>query len=207
MKNKMYLQLFAEDGGDSSGEGTKPGAGGTEPSGGDPTENDPDGEGEKKYTDADLDEIINRKFAKWQKEQQKKTDEAAKLAEMNATEKAKYEKEKLESELNEYKRKDSIAKMTKTARNMLAESNISVPDDLLSMLVSTDAEETKAAVEAFSESFTKALESAVKERLKGEPPKRGSGGAAKMSKADIMAIKDPDLRQEKMLENRELFNF
>lgn len=204
MKKKLFLQLFAETG--SETKGTDPNGMGTE--GKETEEINSKGEGdEKKYTDADIDEIISRKFAKWQKEQQKKTDEAAKLAEMNATEKAKYEKDKLEKELNEYKRKDSIAKMTKTARGMLTESNISVSDDLLAMLVSTDAEQTKAAVEAFADSFSKAVENAVKERLKGEPPRRGTGETAKMTKEEIMKIRDPELRQQKMLENRELFNF
>lgn len=204
MKKKLFLQLFADA-------GSEPG--GTDPKGGESEGKDQegsdsrDGEPEKKYTDADIDEIINKRFARWQKEQQKKEDEAAKLAAMNEKEKAKYEKEQLEKELNEYKRKDSIAKMTKTARGILAESNISVSDDLLSMFVSTDAEQTKAAVEAFADSFSKAVENAVKERLKGEPPRRGAGGVTKMTKEEIMSIKDPELRQQKMLENRELFNF
>lgn len=93
MKKKLFLQLFAETG--SETKGTDPNGMGTE--GKETEEINSKGEGdEKKYTDADIDEIISRKFAKWQKEQQKKTDEAAKLAEMNATEKAKYEKDKLE---------------------------------------------------------------------------------------------------------------
>lgn len=204
MKKKLFLQLFAEagsepEGTDTNGTGTE----GKEPEG---TDNKDEG-GEKKYTDADIDEIINRRFARWQKEQKKKEDEAAKLAGMNEAEKVKHEKEQLENELNEYKRKDSIAKMTKTARGMLAESNISVSDDLLAMFVSTDAEQTKAAVEAFADSFSKAVESAVKERLKGEPPRKGAGGVTKMTKEEIMKIRDPELRQQKMLENRELFNF
>ena len=41
-----------------------------------------------KYTDAEVDEILNKKFAKWQEKQQKAVDEAAKLAKMDATQKA-----------------------------------------------------------------------------------------------------------------------
>ena len=53
-----------------------------------------------------------------------------------------------------------------------------------------------------------AVEAAVKERLRGEPPRRGSGGGtAPMTKEQIMKIRDPELRQKKMLENKELFNF
>ena len=165
------------------------------------------GEGEKKYSDADLDEIINKKFAKWEQRKQKEVDEASKLAAMNEQQKAEYERDKLRKELDEYKRKDTLSEMSKTARKMLTDAGISVSDDLLSMLVTTDAEKTKTAVEGFSKAFTDAVEAAVKERLKGEPPKKGTGGASSMTKEAIMAIKDPELRQQKMLENKHLFNF
>ncbi|MCQ8264279.1 capsid assembly scaffolding protein Gp46 family protein, partial [Streptococcus suis] len=39
---------------------------------------------EKKYTDADVDAIIDKKFAKWKAEQEKAESEAKKLAKMNA---------------------------------------------------------------------------------------------------------------------------
>lgn len=155
----------------------------------------------------DVDEILNKKFAQWQKKQQREVDEAKKLAEMNAQQKAEYERDKLQKELDEYKRQASLAEMNKTARKMLSDNGITIPDELLSMMVTTDAEETKNAIDGFSKVFTEAVESAVKERLKGEPPRKGSGGAATMTKEQIMAIKDPELRQRKMLENRELFKF
>ena len=163
--------------------------------------------GEKKYSDDDVNKILDKKFAEWQKKQQKKVDEAEKLATMNATQKAEYERDKLQKELDEYKKQASLAEMSKTARKMLADSGISVPDELLTMLVTTDAEATKNAVDGFSKVFTEAVESAVKERLKGNPPKSGGGGTTSMPKAEILAIKDQELRQKKMLENKYLFNF
>ena len=163
---------------------------------------------EKKYTDADVDKMIDKKFAEWQKKQQKAVDEAKKLAEMNATEKAEYERDQLKKELDALKKTASLAEMTKTARKMLSDNDINVSDELLAVMVTTDAEETKAAVDGFTKLFKDAVESAVKEKLKGEPPKKGSGGGAEaMTKEQIMAIKDPELRQQKMLENRKLFNF
>lgn len=208
-ERKFRLQLFAEE----------PGATGSDPV---PAEGNDKGaatdtgngtggakvdEGEKKYTDKDLDEIINKKFAKWQKDHEKKVDEAQKLATMNAQQKAEYERDKLQKELDEYKRKDSLAEMSKTARKILTDDGISVSDELLAMLVTTDAEKTKAAVDDFKTAFKDAVEAAVKERLKGEPPRKGTGGAPSMTKEAIMAIKDPELRQQKMLENKHLFNF
>lgn len=163
-------------------------------------------DGAKRYTDDDVNAIIDRKFAEWQKKQQKAVDEAKKLAEMNAQEKAEYERDKLQKELDSLKKQASLSEMTKTARKMLTDEGINISDDLLSMMVNESAEDTKKAVDSFAKAFTSAVESAVKERLKGEPPKRGSGSTAAMTKEQILAIKDTDLRQKKMLENRHLFN-
>lgn len=202
---KFDLQLFADD--PASDTGSDEGAEAPE---GKPPEDKPEKpeQGKKRYTDEDVDDIINRKFAEWQKKQQKAVNEAKKLAEMNAQQKAEYERDQLQKELDDYKRKDSLAEMTKTARKMLSESGITAADDILSVLVTTDAEQTKAAIDSFSKTFQAAVEAAVKERLRGEPPRRGSGGGtAPMTKEQIMKIRDPELRQKKMLENKELFNF
>ena len=162
---------------------------------------------EPKYTDKDVNDIIDKKFAEWQKKQQKAVDEAQKLATMNATQKAEYERDQLKKELDEYKKQASLAEMSKTARKMLSDSGITINDELLSMLITTDAEETKASIDGFSKAFTEAVEAAVKERLKGNTPKASTGGVATMTKEQIMSIKDPELRQKKMLEHKELFNF
>ena len=205
MENRLYLQLFAEDANGTTTETAAEQENTTNDKEPVPAATVKKAE-DAKYTDKDVNDIIDRKFAEWQKKQQKAVDEAQKLATMNATQKAEYERDRLQKELDEYKRQASLAEMTKTARKMLADEGITVPDELLAMLVTTEAEDTKAAVDGFAKAFAEAVESAVKERLKGEPPKKGAGGAAPMTKEQIMAIKDHELRQKKMLENRELFN-
>ncbi len=209
MKKSIFdLQLFAEgESGNATGTDTAEKNDTAAADQGKDAKDTKDSASEKKYSDADLDKIINKKFAQWQEKQQKAVDEASKLATMNATQKAEYERDKLQKQLDEYKRKDTLAEMSKTARKMLTDEGISVSDELLSMLVTTDAEKTKTAVEGFSKAFTEAVEAAVKERLKGEPPKKGTGSTSGMTKEAIMAIKDPELRQQKMLENKHLFNF
>lgn len=162
---------------------------------------------EKKYTDEDVDRIVKGRLAREREQAKKEKEEAEKLAEMNATQKAEYERDQLKQRLAEYERKESISEMTKVARKMLSEKNITISDELLGMMVTTDAKETKSAVDGFAKAFTDAVEAAVKERLKGEPPRRGSGAPAAMTKEQIMAIKDPELRQKKMLENRHLYKF
>lgn len=167
-----------------------------------------------KYTDEDIDRIINQKFAEWQKKQDKtveaakaKEREAAKLERMDAQQKAEYQLNEANKRIAEFERKENIAEQTKIARKMLSGKNITVSDELLTMMVTDNAEQTKSAVDGFAKAFTEAVENAVKERLKGAPPRKGTGGAPTMTKAQIMAIKDPELRQKAMLEHRELFKF
>lgn len=149
------------------------------------TEQKQDGKGKaKKYDDDDVNNIIKQKKAEWQKAQQKAVDEAKKLADMNATQKAEYERDKLQKELDEYKRKDALAEMSKTARKMLADENISISDDLLSLMVTTEAETTKPAIDNFIKLYKEAVESGVKERLRGETPKAGGGNPSPLSEID-----------------------
>ncbi len=208
MKNMIFmaLQLFADDPAptdpkpgdpaDPKQTDSKPSAPGPDPKSGEP---------QKKYTDDDVDKIINRKFAEWEKKQQAKVDEATKLAEMNAQEKAEYKASQLEAELNKLKEKDTLAEMSKTARKMLAEDEINIPDELLAHLVSTDAEDTKNTVQAFAKLFKDAVQDAVKDKLKGNPPKRGTGGKGNITRDQILNIKDPSERQRMIAEHMDLF--
>lgn len=163
-------------------------------------------EGKKKlYTDEDIDAIIARRFAKWEKQKQKEIDEAKRLENMNAQERAEHERDELQRQLSELQNEKALADMSKTARKILSDSGITLSDDLLQILVSTDADATKTAVDNFSKLFSDAVDAAVKERLKGNPPKRGASSGSTITKEEIMKIRDPELRQKKMLENRELF--
>lgn len=137
---------------------------------------------EKKYSDKDVDRLFNKKFAEWQEKKQKEVDEAKKLATMNAQQKSEYERDKLQKELDEerkqnaeLKRQHALVEMTKTARKMLTDEGISAPDEILARLVTTDAEETKTAIDSYSKVFKEAVENAVKDRLRGEIPKKGTG--------------------------------
>jgi tyrosyl-tRNA synthetase len=210
MEKHINLQMFADDtGAADAATGTAENTQNEEAAADQSAENKDQKSADKKkpkYTDEDLDEIIGRRLARWQEKQQKAVDEAKKLAEMDATQKAEYERDQLKKELAELKRKSALSDMTKEARRMLSSEGVNIPDELLALMVTTEAEETKAAIDGFAKAFKEAVESAVRERLKGEPPRRGSGGAASMTREQIAAIKDPELRQKKMLENRHLYN-
>lgn len=202
MKKRLFmaLQMFAEDpaGGEPAG---------TEPTGHEPAEpkgTEPKNEPEKKYTDEDVNKIIDRKFAEWEKKQNKAKSEADRLANMNAQQKEQYENEQLKKQVGELLKKDALSKMSAVARGMLSEKNISVSDELVGMLISDDAETTKSSVESFITAFQDAVTAAVKEALKGQAPKKNepSGG---MTKEQILKVKNPLERQKLIAEHMDLF--
>lgn len=158
---------------------------------------------EKKYSDADLDKIINQKFAKWQKDQEKAVNEAKKLASMTEQEKAEHERDEFRKELEALKKANNMAEMGKQARKLLSDDGINVPDNLVDMIITDNAETTKTNVEAFSKLFKGAVQSAVKEALKGKAPGTGSSGT--ITKEQILKIADPIERQQKIKENIGLF--
>lgn len=120
---------------------------------------------EKKYTDAEVNEIIDKKFAKWKATQEKEQSEAKKLAKMSADEKIEYENQQLKNEIAELKRTQALNDMSKVARGLLAEEQITVSDALLARLIDEDAEVTKATVSDFIKMYQADLETAVNARL------------------------------------------
>ncbi len=200
MKNtNMDLQLFAEEEPAAQEPGT------AEES---PAADAPEKSGDAAL-EAKLEQLLEQKFSQkmkaWEAGQQKKSGEAAKLAEMNAQERAEYERDQLQKQLDELTRKNVLAEMTKTARSMLAEKEITVEDAVLEMLVSDDAEKTKSTVNAFAKAFRSAVETAVKDKLRGTPPKRGVSGGSSVTREQILAVKNRSERQRLISEHLELF--
>lgn len=188
-------QLFEETGGtDPSNE-----AGANEPN------NEQNNEPEKKYTDADLDKIINKKFAEWQKKQQKAVDEAAKLAGMNAQEKAEHERDELQKELDAYKRKDTLSEMAKTVRTYAETEQITIPEEVVAILTTDDANATDANVKAYTKAFKAAVQAEVKAQLTRAKVPTASSGTGALTKEDIAKIADPIARQKAIRENMDLY--
>lgn len=202
------LQLFADE---TSGENESTGTENTQSTEGQDSQEkkgqdnkEKNKESEKKYSDKDLNAIIDKRFARWKADQEKEKAEAERLADMNAQERAEAERDKVQKELDELKAKNAIAEMTNEARKMCTEHNINVGDDLLSVLVNQDADKTKKAVDTFVKMFEQEVEKAVKEKLKGNGPKRG-GSNKGVTRESILNITDPMERQRMIAENMDLF--
>lgn len=203
---RINLQLFSEDGGGEEGTESTEGQEGEESKESQGEENQ---EG-KLLSQEEVNKLIEGRIArereKYKKEIQKEINEAKKLEQMSAQQKLEYERDKYAKELADYKREAALSKMSTTARKILSDKNINIPDELLTMLVHEDADTTMSAVDGFVEVFTEAVEKAVKERLRGETPKKNvGGGVATMTKEQILAIPDTAERQKKMVEHKEMF--
>ena len=207
----MNLQLFAEGEGDGSGVGDDGGAGaGSGDGGNEMSFDDFLGQAENRAefnrrVQKAVNTAVTKAQEKWQALTDDKLSEAEKLAKMTKEEKAEYKNRKLEKELADLKRQNSLSEMSKTARKMLADEEINIPDELLAHLVSESAEDTKTAVEAFTKMYKDAVQAAVKDALKGNTPKGGSGGKGAVTKEQILAVSNPIERQRLIAENIALF--
>jgi hypothetical protein len=160
-------------------------------------------ETEKTFTQDEVNKIVQDRLAKEKAKNEKAQEEAKKLAKMNAEQKNQYMVEQLQKELEEYKNKEAKNDMIKEANSMLKDNDITLPDEVVAMLIGDNAEDTKVCVDSFSKAFKTAVERAVNEKLKGKTPKQKS--VAGLTREDILSVKDRQERQRLIEENEELF--
>lgn len=194
MKYKKMLQFFAEDG--ESKDNTADTTTTTDNTATDTPK-------EKTFTQAEVDEIVNKRLSREREKAQKEASEAEKLAKMSAQEQAEYQRDEYQKELKELKAKLARADIKETARAMLAADNISIPDNLISAIITDNADTTQQAIKEFAAAFKEAVKTEVANRLKGNEPKAST--QSNITKAEILAIKDPIERQKLIRENITLF--
>ena len=171
-----------------------------------------EGAGEKTYSEEEvnalIDKAIERRLARERKDAEKKTkaaEEAARLEKLTAEQKLQEKADALQKKIDELEEKEARAEMAKSARKMLSEENISIPDEIVSVLITKDADTTKDNVDAFVKVFKAAVQDGVREALKGKTPKTGSVAKTTMTKQEIEAIKDPIARQRAIRDNLALY--
>lgn len=166
---KINLQLFAE--GDSAAAGVGEAAAETNAAEG--------GEkGEKLYSQAEVENIINRRFAKLQRESEKQAEQARKegvtegekLANMSAEERFKAQQEKAESDFKA--REDALkqreAELTRKELRAQAVETLTgkgLPASLADILNLADAEACNASIATVEKVFRDALKAEVDKRL------------------------------------------
>jgi len=128
-------------------------------------ENNAKTEDEKLFTKAELDELLKKERTGFEE----KLKEAEKLAQMDAQQKASYQKKQAEEALA--KREAAVARRELTANAMDKLSEYKLPKSLISCVNFTDSDECEKSIEGIREAFTAAVSEAVNERIRGTAPK------------------------------------
>lgn len=161
----------------------------------------------KTFTQEEIDEIVksnvDRAVAKALHKADEQRKEAEKLAAMNAKEKAEYEMNKKQQDLEERERNIQLRELTAEAKDMLIEKGLS--SDLASILDYKDAESVKESISIIEAAINKEAEKQVIERLKGRTPKTKNINSA-ITKEEIEKIEDGVERRRLIQENIHLFN-
>lgn len=147
------------------------------------------------FTQSELDSMLDKHAAKaletarekWEAEKQEEISKAEQLAKMSAAERKEAEdKAKLET-LNKREQELNMREYRYEAKHQLEE--VGLPDTLVDLVLSDDAETTKNNINSLKELVDKHVEATVNERLKGSEPKVGGQAAAKSTLAQALGIK------------------
>jgi len=175
----LNLQLFAETDG---GQDTPPADNPTPPNG----QQEEQKEG-RTFTRDDVAKMVAAEAKKAREQAEKefaeKEEEAKKLAKMNAEEKLQHQLEQIKNENAELKRSQALVEMKREASKMLSESNLPHDEELLSLIVSDDAEATKQAVSV----VTNFVARIKKENARQSVPEEGGKFSTEKNKTKSIA--------------------
>ena len=199
-KLRLRLQHFAEGGTQDPEPNNNP-----EPKD-DPEPNDTGkGEGEKTFTQEDVDQIIKDRVAREKKSKEDAVKEAEKLAKMNKDQKSEYEREQMQKELDLYKAKEARNEMKKHAGDVFKQNEITPNDELLELVTADTADQTQANVQAFNDVLNNMVKEQVQAKLYQGTPKNYSNGSGGVTRESIEQIKDDSARQQAIAQNMHLF--
>lgn len=127
------------------------------------------------------------------------------IKELSDEEKAKQAEDEKDRRIQELEGKLARNEALKEAKQVFDEAELAVPDDVLDMVVVNDNKQTVANVAAITNFIGKVREDTRKELLAGRTP-RSLGAKPRMTKEQIMSIKDTVERQKAMRDNWSLFS-
>lgn len=126
----------------------------------------------------ELSDMIKKRVANAVKEKEDAQKEAKRLASLSDDDRAKEEVAKakketkaLQEQIEALKSEQARYNLTKEATKQLSSKGIDASDEVLNMLVASDAEITKNNIEAYSKAIADNTEKAKNELLKGKAPK------------------------------------
>lgn len=167
-------------------------------------------EADKTFTQDELDHIVQervkRAVAKAQKDAEDKIKQAQsegeRLAKLTKDERAKEEEAKRLADLEAREKAIAVKELRIETQSLLSDEGL--PIEFLDVVMADTAESVKDNIASIRKVFDEAVEKRVNERLTQDKPRRGATAGA-MSKAEIMAVKDVSERQKLIAENLELF--
>ena len=154
---------------------------------------------EKTFTQAELDKILNKKFAQWQKKTEEAKAEAERKAKLTEAEKLAEERKEFE----EMKKQFEYEQRVNSTSKVLASNNL--PIEFADFLIAETDEATTQRVDLFKNAFNQAIEKTINERLRGKTPKvptQASKGITKEEWNKMNLVQ----RQQIFNSNRELYN-
>ena len=166
---------------------------------------EPQKQQEKLFTQEEVNSIIEKRLSKEKNKWKNEVDQAKRLAEMSAEERAKEEFRIKQQQFEEEKAAFEKEKLFVQTQKELSAKN--VPIEFAQMLVRDDAESTKEAIDSFAELYAQSVEKGVSNKLKGRPPKtkqtpnndgldRASFMKLSLAEQQKMARENPDRYKE-----------
>ena len=137
---------------------------------------------EKTFTQEELDKILNKKFAQWQKKTEEAKLEAERKAKLTEAEKLAEERKEFEA----LKKQFEYEKRVNSTSKVLASNNL--PVEFADFLISDSDEATTQRVDLFKNAFNEAVEKLVNERLKGNTPKSSASTINTMTKEKFRSM-------------------
>ena len=164
----------------------------------------------KTFTQDELDHIVQervkRAVAKAQKDAEDKIKQAQsegeRLAKLTKDERAKEEEAKRLADLEAREKAIAVKELRIETQSLLSDEGL--PIEFLDVVMADTAESVKENIASIRKVFDEAVEKRVNERLTQDKPRRGATAGA-MTKAEIMAVQDASERQKLIAENLELF--
>lgn len=127
------------------------------------------------------------------------------IKELSDEEKAKQEEDAKDRRIKELEDRLAHNEDLKQTKQVFEESGLSVPDEVLDMVVVNDNKKTVTNVQAITNFIERIKEDTRRELLAGKTP-RTTGVKTKMTKEQIRNIKDTAERQKAMRDNWSLFS-
>ena len=167
-------------------------------------------EADKTFTQDELNHIVQervqRAVAKAQKDAEDKIKQAQsegeRLAKLTKDERAKEEEAKRLADLEAREKAIAVKELRIETQSLLSDEGL--PIEFLDVVMADTAESVKENIASIRKVFDEAVEKRVNERLTQDKPRRGATAGA-MTKAEIMAVQNASERQKLIAENLELF--